>query len=115
MKWNRSTGVIDRLILYPGKAMTVSITHDYILKAKILPVLLMLSVTIHPTDVSAGLVAYLDVSKTDKGGQHNQATHSTLFGESSFRRLYTNIWFGNVMLKKDLVWKVLCPAIWLTE
>jgi len=48
----------------------------------------MLSVTIHATDVSAVLTAYLDVSKTDKGGQKNQATHSTLAGELSFRRLY---------------------------
>lgn len=59
--------------------MTVSITHDYVLKAKILPVLFMLSVTIHPTDVSAVLMAYLDGSKADKGGQQKQATHPTLF------------------------------------
>ena len=95
--------------------MTVSITHDYALKAKILPVLLMLSVTIHPIDVSAVLMACLDVSRTDKDGQHKQATHSTLFGELSFRRLYKNVWFGNMILKTDSLWKVLCPAVWLTE
>lgn len=70
--------------------MTVSITHAS-LKAKILPVLLMLSVIIHPIDVSAVLTAYLDVNKTDKGGQHKQVTHSTLFAELSFRRLYKNV------------------------
>lgn len=96
--------------------MTVSITHYYYtLKAKILPVLLMLSVTIHTVDVSAVLIAYLDVSKMGKGVQHKQYTHYTLFGELSFRSLYKNVWLGNMILKKDSVWKVLCPAIWLTE
>lgn len=58
--------------------MTVSIAH-YTLKAKILPVLLLLSATIHPIDVSAVLTAYLDLSKTDRGDQSNQATCSTLW------------------------------------
>lgn len=41
------------------------LTNYYTLKAKILPVLLLLSVTIPPIDVSVVLMAYLDMSKTD--------------------------------------------------
>lgn len=92
--------------------MTVFTARDYILKAKILPVFLTLSVTVHPIDVSAILVAHTDVSKTDKGDQHKQATHSSLFGELAFRRFYKNVWFGYIILKGNLVWKVLT---WLTD
>lgn len=49
-KRNRGTKVADRQVLYLRKEKTVSIIHDYILEGNILPVLLMLSVRIHPID-----------------------------------------------------------------
>lgn len=83
-----STKVADRQVLYLRKEKTVSIIHDYILEGNILPVLLMLSVRIHPID---------DRPLCEQNWQR-WPTHTdysfTVFGELLFTTFYKMFGFG---------------------